>query len=286
MVEHQAPDHAEAAMIRIGVLSKVSQVPVKTLRYYDEIGLLKPAHVDGATGYRSYTVDQLPRLNLILALKDLGFSLAQIGRMADEEVTAEQIRGMLRMQRAEVEEQLAEDQLRLARVESRLRRLEQEGKMPDYEVIIKKAEPMRAAVLRDTIPNYGSVGILYDELFGALGRAGIAPAGPPLALYYDEEYREQDVDVEAVVPIGDAEVKVDLGRTKVRELPPQEEMASLVRPGPYDDFSPAYQTLMEWIQANGYRVIGPNREIYLRGPGEGVEPATYVTELQFPVMKN
>jgi effector-binding domain-containing protein len=156
--------------------------------------------------------------------------------------------------------------------------------MPQYEVVIKKAEPMQVAALRGVVENYQSVGPLFDELFAEIGKKQIAPAGPVLALYYDDEYKEKNVDVEAAVPI--AEEGSDLsGRVTARELEGYEEIASLTRVGPYDDFTPAYQELMDWVQANGYRMIGPNREIYLVGPEADVAPEEYVTEIQFPVTK-
>ena len=89
-------------MIRIGLFSKLSQVPVKTLRYYDNIGLLEPAEIDRFTSYRYYSITQLPRLNRILALKDLGLSLDQIARLLAEEVPVEQLRGMLRLKEVEI----------------------------------------------------------------------------------------------------------------------------------------------------------------------------------------
>ena len=93
-------------MFRIGDFSKFSRVSIKMLRHYDEIGLLKPVHVDPFTSYRYYSVDQLPRLNRIIALKDLGFTLEQITRLLDEGLSAEQIKGMLKLKRAEIEQQL------------------------------------------------------------------------------------------------------------------------------------------------------------------------------------
>ena len=269
-------------MFKIGEFSRFSRVPVKTLRYYHQIGLLEPARIDSFTGYRYYTAVQLTRLNHILALKDLGFSLEQIGQMVDDDLSPEQIRGMLRLKQAEIGGRIEADQARLARLESRLKQIEKEAKMPAYEVVIKKVEAMKIAGLRDTVANYQSVGPLYEALFAALGRHGVAPAGPAMAIYYDEEYRESDVDVETAVPIIGGSLPA--GRAVIRELPGA-EMASLVRQGPYDDFSPAYQALMGWIEANGCRIIGPNREIYLRGPGEGVDPADFVTEIQFPVVQ-
>jgi DNA-binding transcriptional MerR regulator len=91
-------------MIKIGDFSKLSLVSIKTLRYYDEMGLLKPVHVDQFTGYRYYSADQLSRLHRILALKDLGFSLEQIARVLNEGVSAEQLRGMLRLRQAEAQQ--------------------------------------------------------------------------------------------------------------------------------------------------------------------------------------
>lgn len=156
-------------MIKIGAFSRISQVPTKTLRYYDEIGLLTPAHVDGFTGYRYYEVDQIVRLNKILALKDLGFALEQIARLLDDDLSVEQMQGMLKLKRAEIESSLAEERGRLARVEARLKALT-EGTMADYEVVLKDTGPTRVAAVRGVIPNYGSLGMLFQELFTELGR--------------------------------------------------------------------------------------------------------------------
>ena len=72
-------------MFKIGEFAQICRVTVRTLRYYDEIGLLKPAHVDPWTGYRYYARDQAARLNRILTLKDLGLSLEQVGPMLDND---------------------------------------------------------------------------------------------------------------------------------------------------------------------------------------------------------
>jgi effector-binding domain-containing protein len=257
-------------------------VPIKTLRYYDQIGLLKPSEVDRFTSYRYYTLDQIPRLNRILAFKDLGFSLEQIAELLDEDLSVEQIRGMLRLKRAEIERNLAEERARLTRVEARLRQIEQEKQpMPVYEVILKKVEPLRVASVRDVVETYQGVGALYGELFAAIGQRMVTPTGPAFAMYYDEGYRERDVDVEVAVPIsGNADLPPQ--RVRVRTLPGV-EVVSLLRRGPYDDFGPAYRALMGWGQTNGYTVSGPNREIYLRGPGEDIAPADFLTEIQLPV---
>ena len=84
-------------MLKIGDFSKLSLVSVKALRYYDELGLLKPVQVDEFTGYRYYSTSQLTRLNRILALKDLGLALEQIAQLLDQDLTPDQVRGMLKL---------------------------------------------------------------------------------------------------------------------------------------------------------------------------------------------
>ena len=127
--------------LKIGEFAQVGRVSVPTLRYYNDVGLLKPADVDRWTGYRYYTLDQLPMLNRILALKDLGLSLEQISRLVGQELPVEEIRGMLRLKRAELQQQAQELNERLVRVEAGIQQIEMEGKMPDYDVILKSVEP-------------------------------------------------------------------------------------------------------------------------------------------------
>lgn len=269
-------------MFRIGEFSKLSQVPVKTLRFYDEMGLFSPAEVDRFTGYRYYSAHQLPRINRILALKDLGFSLEQITRMLDENLSVDTLHGMLRMKQHDIEREIDADRARLARVAARLRQIEREGAMSSYDVVLKHVETFRAATLRRTMPTYGDVGQLFGQLYGHLMPQGARPAGPMQAIYHDPEYREHDCDIEAVMPLsGDAQ---GTDAIQVRDLP-GEQMATTIHQGPYDGISSAYSALMTWIEQNGYTVTGPSREVYARGMSDQISPEEYVTEVQFPVAK-
>src|SRR3712207_5651795 len=110
--------------LRIGEFSRLARVSVKALRLYDRLGLLKPARIDGLSGYRYYASEQLPRLNAVLALKDLGFSLEQVKKLLDEGLSQSQVRAMLEVRRDEAERALEAEQERLARVEARLRRMD------------------------------------------------------------------------------------------------------------------------------------------------------------------
>ncbi|MGD8814705.1 MAG: MerR family transcriptional regulator [Anaerolineales bacterium] len=270
-------------MMRIGDFSRLSRVTVKTLRYYDEVGLLHPTHVDEATGYRYYDHDQLPRLNRILALKDLGFSLEEIGHFLADDLTTEQMHGMLKLRQAEIRDRVQNERQRLARVEARLRQLEQEDVMSKYDVVIKRVEPLKIAGLRDIVPTPPDQGRLWNELMGHLAQHKVPPAGPCLSLYYDEEYKEKDWDIEVCQPVGGEVPGAD--RVSVRELPGVETMACVVHHGPFTTIGEAYDALLKWIGENGYQIMGPGREVYLRSSeGDQNDPDT-LTEIQYPVVK-
>ncbi|QBD75834.1 MerR family transcriptional regulator [Ktedonosporobacter rubrisoli] len=268
-------------MFLIGDFSKLSRVPVKTLRYYDEIGLFKPMKVDHFTGYRYYSASQLPRLNRILALRDLGFTLEQIAQLLDEELPLAQLQGMFRLRQAELQQQLIQGRLRLMQVEARLRQIEQENTMPTYDVVVKQIAPLLVASIRTVIPGYDEVGPLFDELDSYLQRSN--NEGLDLALWHDEGYKERDIDAEAAVTLKQRIAETE--RIKVHELPAA-TVASLVHHGAYNTIGQAYDTLLKWIEVNGYEIDGPNRELYLHC-GEPVrqDDASYITEIQFPISK-
>jgi DNA-binding transcriptional MerR regulator len=271
-------------MIRIGDFSKLSRVTVKTLRYYDEVGLLKPARVDNFTGYRYYTFEQLPRLNRILALKDLGFSLEEIGQFLANTLTVEQMRGMLKLRQAEIRQRVQDETERLARVESRLRHIEQEEFMSKYDVVIKQVEPLKVLALRGVVPTPPDQGQLWHELGDYLVKHHIQPVGPCLSLYHDDEYKEKDWDIEVCEPIEGNLPETQ--RVKVRELAGTATMAYVIHHGPFVTIGQAYEALMKWISENNYHIVGPGREVYLCEAREGDQndPNT-VTEIQFPVEK-
>jgi DNA-binding transcriptional MerR regulator len=132
------------------------------LRHYDAIGLLGPARIDPDTGYRYYEADQLRRLNRVIALKELGLGLEQVAAILDDKVGIEELRGMLRLRQAQIEE---------------------EGYMTTEEVVLKRVGAARVAELSALAASYDGeaigpvIGPLYDEMFRRLGMAGVHPAG-------------------------------------------------------------------------------------------------------------
>jgi DNA-binding transcriptional MerR regulator len=193
-------------MFTIGEFARLGRISVRMLRHYDATGLLRPAHVDPDSGYRFYTVDQLQRLNRLIALKDLGFKLDRVKTILDEQVGVEELKGMLRLRREELEAQISDDARRLARVEARLRSIEREGLMTTPDVTIKSIPSVRVAELSGTVGSWApeDIGPEIKALFGELGRrlhaAGLEPAGMPLARY--EQNGDDTVAVYADQPIG------------------------------------------------------------------------------------
>jgi len=272
-------------MLRIGDFSRIARVSVQTLRYYDDLGLLKPVEVDRFTGYRYYAFDQLPRLHRILALKDLGLTLEEVARMLQDEPSTEQLLGMLRLKETELKERVAEELTRLDRVRARLRQLDKEPIMPNYEVVLKKLEPLRIAGVRGRIPAYSEQWPLWEELEKFLDAKKIARNGACLTLYHASE---PEIDAEVCEPV--AKDFAGGGRVTCRILPEAAQAACVAHHGPYTTLGDAYGFIERWMESNGYECVGPVREVYLRpAKAEGdhasqSDPET-VTEIQFEVRK-
>jgi DNA-binding transcriptional MerR regulator len=277
-------------VIKIGEFSKLVQVSVATLRYYDQVGLLKPVAVDQFTNYRYYSTNQLPRLHRILALRGLGFSLEQIGAVLAEGLTPEQMRGMLRLRHAQISQQLADSERQLGEVEVLLQQIEREEQLPTYDVVLKQVEPLLVAIVRAILPDHSASGSLFGEVYEAIGPHVAEALGPhpgeggqTLVLWYDTEFKESDVDGAAAFIL--RRPVPDNGRMRCQELPAA-TMAATVHHGSYLTIGDAHTAVHRWIEANDYQIVGPDREIYLYNAMPiRLDDPTYVTEIQYPVEK-
>jgi len=260
------------------------------LRHYDQLGLLRPAHVDPSSEYRYYTADQLPRLHRIIALQDIGFSLEQIRSLLERPVSAEEMRGMLLLKQAELQTKLQDDLEKLDRIGERIRQVE-ESDQGQYDVVVRSVEPMRVALIRardgeDPTP-------IFEELEFYVGRTKARQEQPPLALYFGDE--SGDGELAVAVPLKSEIAESE--RVHVMQLP-AELMACVVHHGGYETIHLAGSALMRWIEANPYAAVGPvkrpMREVYYRFGADlqGYQlPAGYlttkddefVTELQIPI---
>jgi DNA-binding transcriptional MerR regulator len=278
-------------MFKIGDFSRLGQVSVRMLRHYDDLDLLKPAHIDPFTDYRYYTIEQLPRLNRILALKDLGLPLEKIAALLQQALPLTELQSLLRSRQVDLQEQIQADQARLNRLGARLRQLEQEGQASNYDVVVKSMPTCCIASARDIVPSITDMaqyrGMLIQQLYGCLKQQDIMPIGYEMVLYHVAEYTERDIDMEFAIAIPDRAIPFgDIPSTtiNVRQLPAITQVASVFHSGMIYDITQAITTLFTWIGANGYTSNGAIREIHLFGPETvSVEKRPVVIELQIPI---
>jgi DNA-binding transcriptional MerR regulator len=263
----------------IGTVARLAGVSVRTLRHYDDLGLLRPACVDPATGYRRYEPGQIHRLHRILVLRDLGVPLSEIVRLVDEDVTVEEMRGIVKLRQAEARAELEQRTEQLRRVEVRLAQLE-EDVMADYEVIVKRLEPLRVVALSEDLHDHTEIpaaaGRLYPRLHAALARDGVAFSGVSLALYEDSPDPERPMRLTTALPVPGG-VTIDGDGMTTLDLPAVERAATTVVRGAPDQFDDAFRALNDWVAKTGGDPTPFAREVYLDcdGPQD-----TWVTELQ------
>jgi DNA-binding transcriptional MerR regulator len=265
-------------MFRIGDFSRLSQVSVKALRFYDEVGLLKPTYVDRDTGYRYYSATLLPRLNRILAFKELGFSLGEIIHLLEGDLPVDRVRESLQSRRAELARNIERERARLIEVEAWLAQIDQSGSVPDYEVMIKRVAPRLIASVRDSLSSYADADDLFDELHSHLKHRG-APLERG-AIWHTCAGQRRTIDCEAIVFL--REPVRSAGRTQVYELQGA-TVAYVTHQGSDESCERAYRAARSWIKSHGYAIAGPNREVYWRG-GVAQDDDSGVTEIQYPII--
>lgn len=268
-------------MFYIGEFSKMGKTTVKTLHHYDAIGLLRPAAVDGVTGYRLYTTGQLADLHRIQALRQAGLSVDEVAAV----VAGADARPILAQRREQIERELAARQESLARI-AFMQSVEEKGFSMEYQATIKELPSCIVFSKTMTVPDFSA----YFEVIPALGRAvvaanpGLKCATPPYCFitYLDGEYKERDITIkysEAVEEFG-----VESGGIVFEEAPAV-TVVSVMHRGPYADLPRAYAFAMEWIDQNGYRASGLARESYVDGIWSGIPESEWLTEIQMPVEK-
>ncbi len=275
-------------MLKIGEFSKLSQVTVKTLHHYDEIDLLKPVKIDPFTNYRYYSVDQLPRVHRIMALKDLGLSLEQIGLMLNTDISVEQIRGMLRLKQGESQQRMREEQERLRRIEFRLQMINIEGQMPALDVIIKEIPAITALTLRQSMKPQDMIpfGI---EVENALTAHNVKLSGPVAEIRFEEEFRPVHNDVLFVWPVSDLHMKpvtlATFGTLEPQMIDRLPKVASYMAHG----LNPAQiadkmAVFRHWIVDNGYLLCTSHRVVFHNGPTEHAEYEDWIIEFQHEIV--
>lgn len=276
--EYKCEIKEEERLYKIGMFSKMNHVTLKTLRYYDTIGLLNPSYIDEDNGYRYYTSKQLPILHQILALREAGFSLEEI-KQVQNGVSEKQL---LEQKRSEILKRIAEETLKLSKVESYL---SSSSTNVEYPVIIKELPEVIVASMRTIIPNYDSLFSIVPPMGAEMERLGCECRVPEYCfnIYHDGEYKEADIDVEVCEAV--TEFKEDSDMIKFKRIPKVEMAACVLHKGAYSNFPMAYSAVIKFIEENGYEIIDNPRESYIDGVWNKDNVDDWLTEIQFPIRK-
>ncbi len=274
-------------MFKIGEFSQIAQVSDNLLRHYDSIDLLKPIHIDEWTGYRYYSASQLPQLNRILALKDLGLSLDEAREVLADNISSGEIRHILANQKSQIEEMIQAEKMRLHRVEARLQQIEAEGALEDLEVLIKHLppQPFLAMDYRLRLLDDGPeiVRAITQRVEQAIGKK---PLKHFAAIFQYDGFSNENVEVEAgMVLAKPIDVQVSFSDTDtltLRELPEVEQVVTLVQHEKNHILFHAYAALGRWLELNNYQLSGAARKLYLTPPDPQEEDHALV-EIQFPI---
>lgn len=263
-------------LMPIGRFARAARLSVKSLRRYDESGLLPAAFVDPQSGYRYYRLEQLARAETIRFLRIVDMPLATIAAALDSDdpevlLTAHLV--SLERQRDDIDRMAQQLQQRIQRKAHHM----------STDAITIKQTPAITAIGHRTETNYA--GIFEDipagfqRVMGFLSDAGVDPVGTPFTIYHHVTDADTTGEIAMCVPVAAAiepgdqteVVNIEAGTT-----------ASVVHRGGYDDLSESYAAVASWIHERGHRIVGPHREVYLNSPADTAE-ADLLTEILFPI---
>ena len=262
---------------KIGMFAAMNHVTVKTLRFYEEQGLLLPALIQPENGYRYYTLSQMAVLHQITALKQAGFTLEEIARInsgADEQA-------VLRKKKAELLEKIAELTRQIAVVDGYLSGRETRLAAP---VLIKTIPETTVAYMRIRLESYDGLFEHMPEMGALMEQAGCECAVPEycFTLYPEPGYRDSDILVEICEAV--AKAKREVGELKFRALPAM-QAACVYHKGSYRSFAESYEVVLRYIEENGYEIAGEIRESYIDGVWNRDDERAWLSEIQVPVRR-
>lgn len=259
----------------------MNRVTTKTLRYYDEIDLLKPAYIDELSGYRYYTSHELTRINRIIALKQMGLSLTDIKSIIDD---SKGIDVFLKMKEKELIERIQSESDKLLSVRNYQKRLKGERIM-NYNPVIKSLPQVIVASMRTVVDSYNSYFTVVPKMGEEMNRLGAVCAEPAYCfnMYHDKEYKTENIDVEVCESVVDYCQDSDM--VKFKKIETVDTALCIFHKGPYEGFREAYAFAYEWIEDNEYEVVGLARESYIDGIWNKESGAEWLTEIQIPVKK-
>lgn len=266
-------------MISIGEFSRICQVSIKTLRYYDKIGLMEPESVDEFTGYRYYSQGQMEQMLLIQRLKRYGFSLDEIKEL----LVCREKRALfskLMAQREKLMKQQAEMAAVIGELTAHLSDFERTGDImgyqKNYEIQLRETTDHPILISRQKM-GVEDFGTYYSTIYERVPKAGVIPDGLVGAVYHDQEFSAECSDIELIVGVREKE--------KADRILQGGLCAMTVHHGPYSSLPDAYGAIVAWIDGSDFRMDGAPYEIYIKTQREGLPPEQWETEIYFPVKK-
>lgn len=252
------------------------------LRYYDETGLLKPAKTDSSSGYRLYSIEQIPILNKIIFLRDTGFNIAEIA-IALKNWSHTFITDQLDNKRLEIEELIQTEQYKLSKIDLAIKDMKQDKMTIHYNVLIKNIPSYQVLSLRKIIPDYYGESKLWAEMAAFADENKLSISDNTFSVYHDTEYKESDVDVELCAQV--TKMGSDRNGFIYRYTEPVPIMACTMVYGDFKNIANAYLSFANWLlEHNQYKMSGPTRQIVHRGPWNEENPDRYLTEIQIPLI--
>ncbi len=270
-------------MFKIGEFSKLTQVSIRMLRYYDEEGLLKPAHVDMWTGHRLYSTNQIPRLNKIIYLRDSGLNVSEIKEALD--INDNDLLATLERKQVEIEKAIQSERDKLNRIQIARNEILNNKEDMRYSISTKSVPSYQVLSYRKTMPSYYSEGEMWQELCEYANKEKLSIDAKGFSLYHDEDYRDEDVDIEICIPI--KKIKVVKAPFSIRTVEAVEHMASTFVYGDFSKINDAFLSFAKWLEENSnFSMASPTRQIVHKGPEEEDNPDNYLIEIQIPLVSH
>lgn len=267
----------KGTLYKIGMFAAMNHVTVKTLRFYEEQGLLAPAVINRENGYRYYELSQMAVIHQITALKTAGFTLEEIARInsgADEEA-------VLLKKKSELITKIADLTRQIAVVDSYLSKKEIGLSTP---VLIKTIGETTVAAMKVRIKSYDSLFEVMPKMGSLMEKAGCECAVPEYCFtgYLEPGYKDEDIPVEICEAV--TEAKEETGGLYFRTLP-EIQAACIFHKGSYQTFSRSYEKVLKYIEENGYEIVGDIRESYIDGVWNKDDESQWLSEIQIPIRK-
>lgn len=271
-------------MLSIGEFSNICKVSTKTLRYYDEIGLLMPGEINPENGYRYYSIDQLEKMLFINRLKSYSFSLEEIKALLEAGDKNENLYNAFSRKKAELEKQMRDYNQLLTQIDNDMNTIES-GKsimsyMDDIDVKLVDVPGMNLLYIRKNISlqdfptEYSKC---YEKLFKKIAIDKLTMAGAPMVLFHSDEFTPSGLDTEFAIPIKEFV-------TGTRDFDPGLCLKTVVH-GEYSELTSVYTKQTEWAEREGYKNTDALFEVYVTDPSQVQSPQDNITEVYYPVKK-